>query len=73
MMPPSLPARPPGSRALAAAGPFSPMLCELRETAYQFRAPFVADSSKFDAAFGPIEPTPHPDAVRRTIDWCRSR
>jgi len=49
------------------------MLCELRETAYQFRAPFVADSSKFDAAFGPIEPTPHPDAVRRTIDWCRSR
>ena len=37
---------------LTAAGVFSPLLREMRETAYQFRAPFVVDSSKFDAAFG---------------------
>ncbi|HKA98565.1 MAG TPA: hypothetical protein VKD66_20045 [Streptosporangiaceae bacterium] len=35
--------------------------------------PFVINSSKFEAAFGPFETTPHPDAVRRTIDWYRSR
>ena len=62
-----------GPALLAAAGLFSPMVRELRETAYQFRAPFVADSSKFEAAFGPFEPTPHPDAVRWTIGWYRSR
>ena len=30
---------------LAAAGMFSPVLREMHETAYQFRAPFVVDSS----------------------------
>jgi nucleoside-diphosphate-sugar epimerase len=58
---------------LAAAGVFSPLLREMRETAYQFRAPFVIDSSKFDAAFGRLEPTPHSDAVEQTVTWYRSR
>ena len=58
---------------LAVAGLFSPLLRELRETAYQFRAPFVIDSSKFDAAFGRLEPTPHRDAVAQTVAWYRSR
>ena len=58
---------------LAVAGLFSPLLRELRETAYQFRAPFVIDSSKFDAAFGRLEPTPHHDAVAQTVAWYRSR
>ena len=58
---------------LAAAGVFSPLLREMRETAYQFRAPFVIDSSKFDAAFGRLEPTPHRDAVEQTVAWYRSR
>ena len=58
---------------LAVAGLFSPLLREMRETTYQFRAPFVIDASKFEAAFGHIEPTAHRDAVRQTIAWYRSR
>jgi nucleoside-diphosphate-sugar epimerase len=58
---------------LAVAGIFSPLLREMRETTYQFRAPFVTDASKFQAAFGPLEPTPHRDAVYRTVAWYRSR
>jgi nucleoside-diphosphate-sugar epimerase len=58
---------------LAVAGIFSPLLREMRETAYQFRAPFVIDSGKFEAAFGHLEPTPHRDAVQQTLAWYRSR
>lgn len=58
---------------LAVAGIFSPLLREMRETTYQFRAPFVIDASKFEAAFGHLEPTPHRDAVQRTVAWYRSR
>ena len=52
--------------------PKSPLLREMRETAYQFRAPFVIDSSRFDAAFGRLEPTPHSEAVAQTVAWYRS-
>lgn len=62
-----------GPALLAVAGIFSPMLRELRETAYQFRRPFVIDSSKFERAFGRLEPTPHREAVERTVAWFRSR
>jgi nucleoside-diphosphate-sugar epimerase len=62
-----------GPALLAVAGLVSPMLRELRETTYQFRAPFVLDSSKFEAAFGPLESTPHPEAVAHTLAWYRSR
>jgi nucleoside-diphosphate-sugar epimerase len=55
------------------AGVFNPLLRELNETLYQFERPFVSDSSKFEGAFGPFEPTPHPEAVRRTVDWFRRR
>jgi hypothetical protein len=55
---------------LAAAGLFSPLL---RETTYQFRAPFVVDASKFEGAFGHLEPTPHRDAVQRIVAWYWSR
>jgi nucleoside-diphosphate-sugar epimerase len=58
---------------LAVAGIFSPLLREMRETTYQFRAPFVIDASKFEAALGRLEPTPHRDAVQRTVAWYRSR
>jgi nucleoside-diphosphate-sugar epimerase len=58
---------------LAAAGIFSPLLREMRETTYQFRAPFVIDATKFEAALGHLEPTPHRDAVQRTVAWYRSR
>jgi nucleoside-diphosphate-sugar epimerase len=62
-----------GPALLAVAGIFSPMLRELRETAYQFRRPFVIDSSKFERAFGRFEPTPHCEAVERTVAWFRAR
>ena len=55
------------------AGLFNPLLRELKETLYQFERPFVSDASKFQGAFGPFEPTPHPEAVRRTVDWFRCR
>ena len=58
---------------LAIAGIFSPLLREMRETTYQFRAPFVIDASKFEAALGPLEPTPHHDAVPPTVAWYQSR
>jgi len=66
-------ARVAGPALLAAAGIFSPLLREMRETTYQFRAPFVIDSGKFEAAFGHLEPTPHRDAVQQTLAWYRSR
>jgi nucleoside-diphosphate-sugar epimerase len=58
---------------LAVAGMFSPLLREMRETTYQFRAPFVIDSSKFEAVFGRLEPTQHREAVQQTVGWYRSR
>ena len=54
-------------------GLFNPLLRELNETLYQFEQPFVSDASKFQAAFGPFAPTPHREAVRRTVDWFRRR
>jgi nucleoside-diphosphate-sugar epimerase len=62
-----------GPALLAVAGMFSPLLREMRETTYQFWAPFVIDSSKFGAAFGRLEPTQHRDAVEQTVAWYRSR
>jgi nucleoside-diphosphate-sugar epimerase len=58
---------------LALAGLFSPMMRELRETTYQFRAPFVVDSSKFERAFGSFDATPHRAAIAQTVEWFRSR
>ena len=55
------------------AGLFNPLVRELNETLYQFERPFISDASKFERAFGPFEPTPHREAVRRTVDWFRSR
>ncbi|HTE61353.1 MAG TPA: NAD-dependent epimerase/dehydratase family protein [Solirubrobacteraceae bacterium] len=55
------------------AGLFNPFLRELHETLYQFERPFVSDASKFQRAFGPFEPTPHPEAVSRAVEWFRRR
>jgi nucleoside-diphosphate-sugar epimerase len=54
-------------------GVFSPLVRELNETLYQFERPFVSVASKFQGTFGPFEPTPHRDAVRRTVEWFRHR
>jgi hypothetical protein len=58
---------------LAAVGMFSPLLREMRETAYPFREPFVSDSSRFEGAFGHLEPTQHRDGVEQTTAGYRSR
>jgi nucleoside-diphosphate-sugar epimerase len=54
-------------------GVFNPVVRELNETLYQFERPFISDASKFHGAFGPFEPTPHRDAVQRTVEWFRHR
>jgi nucleoside-diphosphate-sugar epimerase len=48
-------------------GLFDPTVRELRETAYQFRRPFVLDSSAATATFG-IQPTPLDTALRETAE-----
>jgi nucleoside-diphosphate-sugar epimerase len=50
---------------LRVAAPFVPVVRELRETLYQFTAPYVMDSSAITAAFG-LEPTPWDEVCRRT-------
>lgn len=49
---------------------FNPMMRELDEMLYEFEEPFIADHSKFTAAFG-LEPTPWPEAIRTTVEWFR--
>jgi nucleoside-diphosphate-sugar epimerase len=53
------------------AGVFVPLLREVSETLPSFQAPFVVDWSKYQRAFGPFTPTPHPEAVARTVAWFR--
>ena len=53
------------------AGLFSPMIREVGEVLYEFQAPYVVDWSKFERAFGPSSPTPHAEAVARTVAWFR--
>jgi nucleoside-diphosphate-sugar epimerase len=54
------------------AGVFVPFIREVGEVLYEFQAPYVVDSSKFQRAFGPVTPTPHAEAVARTVDWFRN-
>jgi len=61
-----------GRTLVAVMSWFSPMMREIREMAYQFEEPFVMDHSRFAQTFG-SEPTPHEEAVRRTVAWYRSR
>ncbi|MFE4518480.1 NAD-dependent epimerase/dehydratase family protein [Kitasatospora sp. NPDC056783] len=64
--------RPLPSAVLAAAGLFSPLLRELRETRYQFDRPFVVDCSAYEAAFT-VRATPLEEQVRATVAWWRER
>jgi nucleoside-diphosphate-sugar epimerase len=48
---------------------FSPFVRETLETIYQFEHPFILDGSKFQKAFGPFTPTPHPQAIKETLRW----
>jgi hypothetical protein len=51
-------------------GLFDPTVRELRETAYQFRRPFVLDSTAATARFG-IEATGVDEALEETITAIR--
>jgi nucleoside-diphosphate-sugar epimerase len=57
--------------AVRAAALINPMARELSETLYQFQNPFILDWTKYERAFGPAEPTPHADAIQRTVAWYR--
>jgi nucleoside-diphosphate-sugar epimerase len=59
--------------ALRVAGVFDPRARESAEMLYQWERPFVLDASKFQRAFGPLEPTPHRQAVATTVAWFRER
>lgn len=60
-----------GTAAARGLGLFSALAREGAELVYQFEAPFVVDGSRFTRRFG-AKPTPHEEAVRRTLDWYRS-
>ena len=52
---------------LRVGGLRDPNVRELRELVEQWDRPYTIDASAFTEAFGPFEPTPHPDAVARTV------
>jgi nucleoside-diphosphate-sugar epimerase len=53
-------------------GLFSKMMCELKEISYEFEQPFVVDHQKYERVFG-SDPTPHREAIQRTISWFYDR
>jgi nucleoside-diphosphate-sugar epimerase len=53
-------------------GLFSRMMRELKEMSYEFEEPFIVDCQKYERVFG-SEPTPHREAIRRTISWFYDR
>jgi nucleoside-diphosphate-sugar epimerase len=49
----------------------SPQIRELRETRYQRTEPFVVSHEKFADTFE-FDPTPHTEAIERTLSWYRN-
>lgn len=60
-----------GRLAMTVAGWFSALVSEVKEELYQFERPWVLNSAKYQEAFGPFEPTPIDEALRRTVRWYR--
>jgi len=56
---------------IRALGLVNPTMRAVGEQLYQSEHAFVVDHRKFARAFG-AEPTPHTEAIRRTLDWFRS-
>jgi len=46
----------------------NPTLRAVREQRFQLEQPWVVDHSKFAGTFG-AQVTPHPEAIRATLDW----
>ncbi|MCG6494546.1 NAD-dependent epimerase/dehydratase family protein [Kitasatospora sp. A2-31] len=57
---------------LGLGGLVSPLLRELKEVRYQFDAPFVVDSTAYQAEFA-VRATPVADQVEATVAWWRER
>jgi nucleoside-diphosphate-sugar epimerase len=57
---------------LRALGVFSPLLREVAEMTYQWRAPFVVDDTRYRATFGATA-TPWEPAMAATVAWARER
>jgi nucleoside-diphosphate-sugar epimerase len=58
--------------AVRALGLINPMMRALAEMSYEFEAPFVLDTTKFQSTFGGV-PTPIAKAVADTVTWYRNR
>jgi nucleoside-diphosphate-sugar epimerase len=58
--------------AMRLAGLRIPQARELPDIWYQFAAPFVADGSAFESAFGSLAATAHEQAVPETVAWFTS-
>jgi nucleoside-diphosphate-sugar epimerase len=58
--------------AVRALGLVSPMMRELAEMAYEFDEPFILDTSRYQATFGPAG-TPLAAAVAATVAWYRTQ
>jgi nucleoside-diphosphate-sugar epimerase len=58
--------------AVRALGLVNPLMRELAEVAYEFEEPFVLDTTKYEATFGPAG-TPLRNAVAATVAWYRSQ
>jgi nucleoside-diphosphate-sugar epimerase len=62
----------PPKLVLRALGLFNPLIRELAEMEYEFEEPFVLDTTKYTATFGPAG-TPLIDAITETVAWYRSQ
>jgi nucleoside-diphosphate-sugar epimerase len=58
--------------AVRALGLVSPMMRELAEMAYEFDEPFILDTARYQATFGPAG-TPLAAAVAATVAWYRAQ
>jgi nucleoside-diphosphate-sugar epimerase len=58
--------------AVRALGLINPMMRALAEMAYEFDEPFVLDTTRYQATFGPAG-TPLADAVATTVAWYRTQ
>ena len=57
-----------GTVMMALAGLFIPEAKELVEMMYEFKKPFIVDSSKFERTFG-MQATPMRKAIKETVTW----
>jgi nucleoside-diphosphate-sugar epimerase len=52
---------------------FVPDARGMLQVAHQFAAPWLIDASRFESTFGPVEVTPHRQAVAETMAWFQTQ